>query len=115
MERKHRSLMASSLDQASSARIDTRLFREKKENETGKVGVHIGCVYHTPLAPAGLRDLTREGIMEGASLTCPCTRCPATVRPGVSSSPCISVPNCSTSPVTSGSNVQVVLVQVFPM
>jgi hypothetical protein len=51
----------------------------------------------------------------GASLTCPCTRCPATVRPGVSSSPCISGPNGSTSPVTSGSNVQVVLAQVFPM
>ena len=56
-----------------------------------------------------------DGRPIGASLTCPCTRCPATVRPGVSSSPCISGPNGSTSPVTSGSNVQVVLAQVFPM
>jgi hypothetical protein len=52
---------------------------------------------------------------KGASLTCPCPRCPATVRPGVSSSPFISGPNGSTCPVTSGSNVQVVLAQVFPM
>jgi len=56
-----------------------------------------------------------QGRVNIASLTCPCTRCPATVRPGVSSSPCISGPNGSTSPVTSGSNVQVVLAQVFPM
>jgi hypothetical protein len=45
--------------------------------------------------------------MYGASLTCPCTRCPATVRPGVSSSPCISGPKGTTSPVTSGPNSHV--------
>ena len=60
-------------------------------------------------------DTTSGSILAGTTLTCPCTRCPATVRPGVSSSPCISGPNGSTSPVTSGSNVQVVLAQVFPM
>ncbi len=56
--------MASSLDQASSARIDTRLFREKKENETGKVGVNFGCVYHPQWLLPVVRDLTREGMME---------------------------------------------------
>jgi hypothetical protein len=51
----------------------------------------------------------------GTTLTCPCTRCPATVRPGVSSSPCISGPNGTTSPVTSGSNSHVDLFQVYPL
>jgi hypothetical protein len=65
--------------------------------------------------PCHFCHLARHSSYKGASLTCPCTRCPAKVRPGVSSSPCISGPNGSTSPVTSGSNVQVVLAQVFPI
>jgi len=56
-----------------------------------------------------------DGSEKGASLTCPCTRCPATVRPGVSSSPCISGPKGTTSPVTSGSNSHVDLFQVYPL
>jgi hypothetical protein len=51
----------------------------------------------------------------GTTLTCPCTRCPVTVSPGVSSSPCISGPNGSISPVTSVPNSQVDLFQVYPL
>jgi hypothetical protein len=51
----------------------------------------------------------------GASLTCPCTRCPVTVWPGVSSIPCFSGPKGTTSPVTSVPNSQVDLFQVYPV
>jgi hypothetical protein len=51
----------------------------------------------------------------GAMLTSPCLRCPATVTPDVSSSPCSSGPNGLTGPATSGTNVHVALIQVTPV
>ncbi len=58
---------------------------------------------------------THPGGQDGTTLTCPCSRCPARVSPGVSSSPFISGPNGTTSPVTSGSNSHVDLFQVYPL
>ncbi len=55
------------------------------------------------------------GSKEGAMLTSPCLRCPATVTPDVSSSPCSCGPNGSTSPATSRPNFHVVLTQVIPV